>query len=88
LTQRAFGRTPTPSGSSFASWATRIKKSLVATERRRAKVKRQREDWFTHRIPAVSKYPERVVFIDETSMKTNLTRQRGWAPYGPFAETA
>lgn len=26
--------------------------------------------------------PERVVFIDETSVKTNLTRQRGWAPCG------
>ncbi|WP_217805733.1 IS630 family transposase, partial [Roseovarius sp. A-2] len=58
------------------------KKSLVATERHRAKVRRQREDWFKHRIPAVSKHPERVVFIDETSVKTNLTRQRGWAPCG------
>ncbi len=26
--------------------------------------------------------PERVVFIDETSVKTNLTRLRGWAPRG------
>jgi transposase len=26
--------------------------------------------------------PDRVVFIDETSVKTNLTRQRGWAPCG------
>lgn len=26
--------------------------------------------------------PERVVFIDETSVKTNLTRQRGWSPRG------
>ena len=30
----------------------------------------------------MSKHPERVVFIDETSVKTNLTRQRGWAPCG------
>jgi hypothetical protein len=82
LTQRTFRRTPTPSESSFASWDTHIKKSLIATERRRAKVRRQRENWFKHRIPAVSKHPERVVFIDETSVKTNLTRQRGWTPCG------
>lgn len=26
--------------------------------------------------------PERVVFLDETAVKTNLTRLRGWAPCG------
>ena len=26
--------------------------------------------------------PERVIFIDETAVKTNLTRLRGWAPRG------
>ena len=30
----------------------------------------------------MSAHPERVVFIDETSVKTNLTRLRGWAPRG------
>ena len=30
----------------------------------------------------MSAQPERVVFIDETSVKTNLTRLRGWAPRG------
>jgi len=34
-------------------------------------------DWFRHRIPAAQKHPERIVFIDETAVKTNLTRQRG-----------
>ncbi|WP_425412288.1 IS630 family transposase [Neptunicoccus sediminis] len=58
------------------------KKSLVAAERLRAKVRKQREDWFKHRVPAVSARPEHVVFIDETSVKTNLTRPRGWAPRG------
>lgn len=52
------------------------KKSLVATERRRAKVRRQHENWFTHRIPAVVERPERVIIIDETLVKTNLARQR------------
>jgi transposase len=58
------------------------KKSLVAAERGRAKVRRRREDWIRRRIPAVAAQPERVVFIDETSVKTNLTRLRGWAPRG------
>ncbi len=26
--------------------------------------------------------PDRVVFIDETAVKTSLTRLRGWAPQG------
>nr|WP_297767652.1 IS630 family transposase [uncultured Roseovarius sp.] len=30
----------------------------------------------------MSSQPERVVFIDETSVKTNLTRQRGWSSRG------
>ena len=75
-------RIPMLSESSCASWAIHIKKSLVAIERRRAMVRRRREDWFTHRIPAVIEQPEHVVFLDETSVKTILTRQRGWAPSG------
>ncbi|WP_414898992.1 transposase [Rhodovulum sp. YEN HP10] len=35
-----------------------------------------------HRLPAVSAQPDRVVFIDETSVKTNLTRQRGRSQRG------
>lgn len=60
-----------------SDWGTRTKKSLIADERKRAKVKRARADWFAHRVPAISAMPERVVFIDETSVKTNLTRIRG-----------
>ena len=41
-----------------------------------------RDKWFRHRLPAVTAEPERVVFIDETSVKTNLTRQRGWSQRG------
>ncbi len=51
-------------------------KTLVATERRRARVRKQGDDWFAHRLPAVSAQPDHLVFIDETSVKTNLTRQR------------
>ena len=56
--------------------------SLIATERRRAKVRRQRKDWFRHRLPAVAAQPEHFVFIDETAVKINLIRQRGWSPRG------
>jgi transposase len=55
---------------------------LVATERRRARVRKQRDDWIKHRLPAVSARPDHVVFIDETSVKTNLSRQRGWSQRG------
>lgn len=68
--------------SSFASSLIRIKKSLIAAERRRVRVRWHRDDWFRHRIPVVSGQPECVVFIDETSAKTNLTRLKGWAPRG------
>jgi len=50
---------------------------MVATERKLARVKRRRRDWEQHRQPAMRAQPERLVFIDETSVKTNLTRQRG-----------
>lgn len=54
----------------------------MATERRRAKVRQRRADWFKHRLPAIAALPERVVFIDETAVKTNLTRLRGRAKRG------
>jgi len=82
VTRPTYVRTRTRLESFFASSDTRTKKPLVAAERRRTNVRRKRVDWFRHRIPAVSAQPERVVFIDETSVKTNLTRLRGWAPCG------
>ncbi|WP_460275532.1 IS630 family transposase [Celeribacter sp. ULVN23_4] len=38
--------------------------------------------WFKHRLPAIAALPDRVVFIDETAVKTNLTRLRGRAKRG------
>ncbi len=64
----------------------RTKKSLVAAERRRAKVRQQRADWIKHRLPAIGAMPERVVFIDETAVKTNLTRLRGRTKRGERLE--
>ena len=60
----------------------RLPVKRVATERRRARVRKQRDFWFKHRFPAVSTQTDRIVFIDETSVKTNLTRQRGWSRRG------
>ena len=55
---------------------------MVASERNRARVKQRRSDWLKHRIPEIAQNPQKVVFIDETSVKTNLTRLRDWAPCG------
>jgi transposase len=55
------------------------KKTLVADERERPDVKRRRDRWQRHqgRID-----PTRLVFIDETWVKTNMAPLRGWAPKG------
>src|SRR5512138_3781058 len=63
--------------SSCAGRVTLIKKTLLASERERADVKAEREEWHTHRLPAIRATPARLVFIDETSVKTNMTPLRG-----------
>lgn len=50
-----------------SGWDIRTKKSLIADEGKRAKVRRARADWFDHLAPAISAMPERVVFIDGKS---------------------
>jgi len=45
-------------------------------------VSRQRNDWNMHRSPDIAQMPDRVVFLDDTAVKTNLTRLRDWAPQG------
>ena len=52
---------------------------MVADERERPDVKRRRDRWQRHqgRID-----PTRLVFIDETWVKTNMAPLRGWAPKG------
>ncbi len=40
-------------------------------------MKHQQQEWLRYRIPKVQAHPDRLVFIDETSVKTNLTRLRG-----------
>jgi hypothetical protein len=54
----------------------------VAQERERADVRAARHLWTTQRQLRMRAEPHRLVFLDETAVKTNLTRLRGWAPVG------
>jgi transposase len=55
------------------------KKTILPSEQRRRDVARKRERWrrYQGRIDAA-----RLVFIDETWVKTNMVRTRGWGPRG------
>jgi transposase len=55
------------------------KKSSRAAEQDRPDVARQRRDW---RASQERIDPERLVFVDEMGVQTDLTRLRGWAPRG------
>ena len=56
-----------------------LKKTLFAAEQDRPDVARKRLRWKAHQGRLD---PERLIFIDETWAKTNMTRVRGWAPRG------
>lgn len=56
-----------------------FKKTPVASERDRPKVARFRMRWKTHQHRLD---PDRLVFIDETWVKTNMTRTCGWCQRG------
>src|ERR1700761_267887 len=55
------------------------KKTLVAREQDRPDISRHRKRWRTYQGFID---PSRLIFIDETWTKTNMTRLRGWAPRG------
>jgi transposase len=55
---------------------------LIAAERERADVRQARRSWIERRQPRMRRCPQRLVFIDETCVKTNLVRLRGRAPRG------
>ena len=58
------------------------KKTLRASEILRPDVAERRKAWVEVRQPDMAKMLERFVFIDETSLKTNLVKTTGWAPVG------
>ena len=55
------------------------KKTLVASEQERPDVARFRRRWMAHQHRIA---PERLIFVDETWIKTNMTRTRGWSQRG------
>ena len=62
--------------------ASAIKKTLLASEQLRPDVAERRREWVEERQPAMASIRERFVFIDETSLKTNLVKTTGWALVG------
>ena len=58
-----------------------IKKGLIAAERDRPALRRARSDW-VGRQRFMKLAPHRLVFVDETSVRTGLTRLHGRAPKG------
>lgn len=66
----------------MAGWAGHIKKSLAAAEIERADVAKRRRRWFRWLLPWLCQRLSRVVFLDETSITTRMTRLRGRAVRG------
>ena len=68
-----------PCGASCAGPGSASKKTLFAAEQGRPKIARRREQWkkYQGRLD-----PRRLVFIDETWAKTNMTPIRGWSRRG------
>ena len=62
--------------------ASAIKKTLPASEQVRPDVAERRRVWIEERQPAFANMLERLVFIDETSLKTSLVKTTGWALVG------
>lgn len=56
------------------------KKTLVAAEQQRPDVVVARHEF--HALQYAGLNPDRFVFLDETWIKTNMTRLRGWGPRG------
>nr|AJW29938.1 transposase [Ochrobactrum sp. LM19] len=54
----------------------------MASERGRADIRQVHDAWQRHRLPAMQANPARLVFVDETSVKTNMTLIRGCIPKG------
>ncbi|TWI36185.1 DDE superfamily endonuclease, partial [Mesorhizobium tianshanense] len=58
------------------------KKTLQASEQQRADIREARDLWIRRRKHFFNKALPRLVFIDETSTNTKLTKRTGWSPKG------
>ena len=70
------------SGACSTALGSVIKKTLRASEQQRADVRQARELWIGRRKRFFNKALARLVFIDETSTNTKLTKRTGWSPKG------
>ncbi|WP_373568580.1 IS630 family transposase [Paracoccus actinidiae] len=59
-----------------------IKKTLQALEQKRKDVAALRQVWIARRQPFMANHLERLAFVDETGVKTNMAKTTGWAPCG------
>ena len=71
---------------SVGKWLHRLglsqKKTLLASEQLRPDAAERRRIWVEVHQPDMANRLEMLVFIDETSLKTNLVKTTGWAPVG------
>ena len=71
---------------SVGKWLHRLglnhKKTLLASEQLRPDVTEARRVWIEQRQPNMANMLEMLVFIAETSLKTDLVKTTGWAPVG------
>jgi len=74
---RQFEVAPSTASRVLCALGFTYKKTLLASEQERADVKAARADWKHYRQPVMQAEPGRLVFIDETSVKTNMCRLRG-----------
>lgn len=78
----AFRRIAARSANGCTGLASAIEKTLLASEILRPEVAERRKAWVEVFQPDMSNMLETLVFIDETSLKTNLVKTTGWAPVG------
>lgn len=69
-----------PSGKPYKNSRSPLKKTLHAAEQKRPDVVVQRAEFEFFRIAGID--PNRLIFLDETWVKTNMTRLWGWGRKG------
>lgn len=71
---------------SVGRWLHRLglnqKRTLLASEILQPHITERRKVWLETRQPELANMLERLVFNDETSLKSNLVKTTDWAPVG------
>ncbi len=66
----------------LTSLASVTKKSLLASEQKRLDISKARHLWINGRTSFFCRLAHKLVFLDETSTNTKLTKRMGWSPRG------